>query len=56
MQAAKSLQGAMDRMLNKHTPTFLTFSADGRSIECTLECDTNYSPPVALFVDDADCD
>jgi len=66
MRAAKSLQGARDRMLNKHTPTlaglirtFHTFSAD-RPVYWmyppALECDTNFSLPVALFVDDADSD
>ena len=63
---AKSLQGALEMVLNKHTPTpagliraFLTFCTD-RLVYWThhpaLECDSNYSPPVALFLDDAHSD
>jgi len=66
MRAATSHQRALERMLNKHTPTppgliriFHTFSAD-QLLYCThclaVECDINYSPPIALFVDDADSD
>ena len=63
-QAAKTLQGILERMLNKHPPAglipaFLTFAAD-RPVywmhRPALECDTNYSPPVALFDDDAESD
>jgi len=67
MRAAKSLQGALDGEDAKQTyphpsrvDTDISHVLRHRLIywvHCpALECDTNYSPPVAFFVDDANSD